>query len=159
MLFFPRAPGQSLTLQPRPGLDPCLPAATLFESGPIRVQVVGLRESAVYLGVAAPVGLCVLRDDFPLDGMGAPVGSLRQALAQKLRVLRFMRRHNPESLADAAGVPVARVLAAEGAGAILELDDLEKLARALGVVVAELFRPVGWTAEERLLLAILEGEE
>ena len=69
-----------------------------------------------------------------------------------------MHRHTLESLAHAADVPAARVAAAETASGALELDDLERLARVFGVKVAELFEPVGRSAEERLLLGLLEGE-
>ena len=158
MLFLTHTPGESLTLHPQPGLDPNTPVAMLFESGPIRVQVVGVRDQQVHLGVAAPAGLCILRDVLPLAGSKAPPESLRWVLAHKLKVLRFLRQHSPESLAAAARVPVGRVMGAERAKGALELDDLERLARALGVEVAELFQPAGRTAEERVLLAILEEE-
>ncbi len=46
-------------------------------------------------------------------------------------------QHRPESLAAATGVSVARVL---------------------GVKVGELFRPVGRTEQEKILLGVLEGE-
>jgi len=54
---------------------------------------------------------------------------------------------------------VAWALAAERADGALELDDLELLAHALGVNVAELFRPLGRTSKERVLLSILERAE
>jgi hypothetical protein len=54
--------------------------------------------------------------------------------------------------------PPARVLAAESGAGMLGVDDLERLATALGVKVAELFRPAGRTEVERVVLAILEGE-
>ena len=44
----------------------------------------------------------------------------------------------------------------DGVG-IIDLDDLERLARALKVRVVELFRPAGATPEERNVLALLEG--
>jgi DNA-binding XRE family transcriptional regulator len=115
----------------------------------------------VRLGVVAPAGLCLRRDEWLPDPAGAEARHAdrpRRVLARKLKVLRFLCRYTPESLAAAAGVPVARVLAAEGTDGAPDLDDLDKLARALGVKVAELFRPAGRTAEERVLLAMLEGE-
>ena len=44
----------------------------------------------------------------------------------------------------------------DGTG-VIDLDDLERLARALKVRVVELFRPAGATPEERNVLALLEG--
>ena len=45
---------------------------------------------------------------------------------------------------------------AESGAGVLMLDDLEKIARVLGVKVAELFISPGRTAAERLVLALLE---
>ena len=73
-------------------------------------------------------------------------------------MLRFLSRYTVASLAAAAEIPAARVAAAETGSGLLGLDDLEKIARVFGVKVAELFEPVGRTAEERLLLELLEGE-
>ena len=55
------------------------------------------------------------------------------------------------------GLPVERVVAAQDGTAVIDLDDLERLARALKVRVVELFRPAGATPEERIVLALLEG--
>lgn len=161
MLFLTRKPGQSLTIHPQPSLHPDTPVSQLFEDGPIRIQVAGMAGSQVRIGVAAHAGFCILRDELlphPAAEPSAPAELPRQALAKKLKVLRFLAQQSPESLAAAAGIPVARVLAAESGGGVLELDDLEKLARVLGVRVGELFRPVGRTPEERVLLGVLEGE-
>lgn len=160
MLFLTRKPGQSLTIQPQPSLHPDTPVAQLFDDGPIRIQVAGMVGPQVRLGVSAHAGLCILRQElrpYP-PAAEAREESPRRALARKLRLLRFLRQHSPESLAAAAGVPLARVLVAEGGGGALELDDLERLARVLGVKVGELFRPVGRTEQERILLGVLEGE-
>ncbi len=158
MLFFTRNPGQSLILYPRPGMNFDTSAAKLSNGHPIRVQVIGVRDHQVRLGVAAPAGLCVLRNEWLPDGPDLPVEGLRWVLARKLKVLRFLRRHSLDSLAAAAGVPVGVVLGAERGDGALDLDDLEKLARALGVRVMELFSSVGRTEEERVILAMLEGE-
>jgi transcriptional regulator with XRE-family HTH domain len=71
--------------------------------------------------------------------------------------LDYISRGDIARRAAAAGVPVARVLAAESGGGVLELDDLERLARVLGVKVGELFRPLGRRVEEKMLLSVLEG--
>ena len=68
----------------------------------------------------------------PAPPGAGPDENPRRALAKKLQVLRFLTRMSPEELAAAAGIPLARVLAAEGGGGVLELDDLERLAKALG---------------------------
>ena len=68
----------------------------------------------------------------------------------------FLRRHSTVSLAALAGLPVDRVASAEGGTGVVYLEDLERLARAPGVKVVELFRPVGRTPEERIVLALLE---
>jgi transcriptional regulator with XRE-family HTH domain len=82
----------------------------------------------------------------------------RRVLARKLKVLMFLHRHSNQSLAAAAGVAPARVRAAEcGVGALV-LDDLEKIARVLGIKVVELFLSPGRTAAERVILGLLEGE-
>ncbi len=159
MLFLSRKPGQSLAIYPEPAFNPDTPVAVLFEHGPIRMQVVDVRGQRVCLGVAAPAGLGIVRDACPVAGEGEAPEDLRQVLARKLKLLRFLSRHSADSLAAAAGVPVARVLAAERADGALELDDLELLAHALGVNVAELFRPLGRTSKERVLLSILERAE
>ena len=72
-------------------------------------------------------------------------------------MLRFLSRHTLALLA-ATEVPPAWVAAAETASGAIELDDLEERARVFGAKVAELFEPVGCSAEERLSLALLEGE-
>ena len=161
MLFLTRKPGQSLMIRPQPSLYPDTPVSQLFEDGPIRIQVAGVVGPQVRIGVAAHAGLCILREELLPHAAAEPAAAAenpRRALALKLKVLRFYAQMSPESLAAAAGIPLTRVLAAESGAGALELDDLEKLARVLGVKVGELFRPVGRTVEERWLLAVMEGE-
>ena len=160
MLFLTRKPGQSLTIHPKPEVRPETPLAVLFEGGPIRVQVAHVHGQQVRLGLAAHSGLSILREELTPFPAKVTTGAEnpRRVLARRLKVLRFLSRYTVASLAAAAEVPAARVAAAETASGALELDDLEKLARVFGVKVAELFEPVGRTAEERLLLALLEGE-
>jgi sRNA-binding carbon storage regulator CsrA len=157
MLILTRRQGQSLNIHPKPNLDPGTSVVQLFAGGPIRVQVLGLQGPTVRLGVEANPGFCILRDELPPSAGLLPEGA-RQVLARKLRVLMFQNRHSTQSLAAASRLPPARVLAAESGAGMLEVDDLERLAVALRVKVAELFRPAGKTEVERVVLAILEGE-
>ena len=110
------------------------------------------------LGVAAPAGFCILRDEWLPRGAAPLSEGARRVLARKLKVLMFLHRHSTQSLAAAAGLAPARVLAAESGVGALVLDDLEKIARVLEVKVVELFISPGRTAAERVILALLEGE-
>jgi sRNA-binding carbon storage regulator CsrA len=158
MLILTRKLGQSLSIHPHPTLDPDTSVEQLFVGGPIQVQVVGVQGPQVRLGVAAPAGFCILRDEL-LPRAAVPLSeSARRVLARKLKVLMVLNLQSTQSLAAAAGLAPARVRAAEsGVGALL-LDDLEKIARVLGVKVVELFLSPGRTAAERVILGFLEGE-
>jgi hypothetical protein len=131
----------------------------LFEAGPIQVQVLGVQGPQVRLGVEAPAGFCILREEFR---SGAGVNPLsegaRRVLARKLKVLMVLNLHSTHSLAAAAGLALGRVRAAESGVGALVLDDLEKIARVLDVKVVELFLSPGRTAAERVILGLLEGE-
>ena len=159
MLILTRQPGQSLSIHPHPTLDPGTPVEQVFADGPIQVQVLGVQGAQVHLGVAAPAGLCILREELrPAAGIESLSEGVRRMLARKLKVLMVLNLQSTQSLAAAAGVAPARVRAAEsGVGALL-LDDLEKIARVLGVKVVELFLSPGRTAAERVILRLLEGE-
>ena len=158
MLILTRKPSQSLSIHPHPTLDLGTPVEQLFAGGPIRVQVLGVQGSQVRLGVAAPAGFCILRDEW-LPRAAAPLSEgARRVLARKLQVLMFLNRHSTQSLAAAAGITPARVLAAESGLGVLVLDDLEKIARVLGVKVMDLFLSPGRSAAERVILALLEVE-
>jgi len=74
--------------------------------------------------------------------------------------LRYRKHYKkvPGTPDAAAGLAPGRVRAAESGVGVLVLDDLEKIARVLGVKVVELFLSPGRTAAERVILALLEGE-
>jgi sRNA-binding carbon storage regulator CsrA len=159
MLILTRKPGQSLSIHPHPTLDPGTPVEQVFADGPIRVQVLRVQGPQVRLGVAAPAGLCVLRDElWPPAGAESLSEGARRMLARKLKVLMFLSLYSTQSLAAAAGLAPDRVLAAESGVGALVLDDLEKIAQVLGVKVVELFLSPGRTAAERMVLGLLEGE-
>jgi sRNA-binding carbon storage regulator CsrA len=159
MLILTRKPSQSLSIYPHPTLDAGTPVEQVFADGPICVQVLRVQGSQVRLGVAAPAGLCIVREElrFRVAVSPLPEGT-RRRLARKLKVLMFLNLHSTQSLADAAGLAVARVQAAESGVGVLMLDDLEKIARVLEVKVVELFLSPGRTAVERVILGLLEGE-
>lgn len=160
MLILTRRPGQALTIRPGRNLDLSTPIEMLFADGPIRVMVAGVSGPQVRLGVAADSRLAILRDELLAQAdSGSLPADVRAVFARKLRVLRFMRRHSAESLAACAGVSLATVVGAERGAGVVNIDDLERLARALGVAIAELFREPGRTAEERVVMAVLRGLE
>lgn len=159
MLLLTRKPGQSLAIYPQPSLDPATPVHRLFSEGPIRVRIAGVSGPQVRVGVEAHSGLCILRDELTPHAARALPAGINQTLAAKLKVLMLLRRHSVASLAARAGLPVERVVAAQDGTGVIDLDDLERLARALKVRVVELFRPAGATPEERIVLALLEGRQ
>ena len=159
MLILTRHPGQSLSLHPHPTLDPGTPVEQLFAEGPIRVQVLRVTGPQVRLGVAAPAGLCIRREELPPAAMVRPLSEgARRRLARKLKVLLFLSLHSSHSLAAAAGLAPDRVRAIESGVGVVVLDDLEKIARVLGVTVPDLFLAPGRSAAERVILGLLEGE-
>lgn len=84
--------------------------------------------------------------------------SLRKALARKVRILRVLGKWSVEDLAAAAGLPVVTIRGIESGAGLVELGELELLAGAFGTGVVGLMLPAGRTAEERVVLAVLEGE-
>lgn len=64
--------------------------------------------------------------------------SAREVLARNLRVLRSSRGLSQEALADRAGLHRTYVGSVERRERNISLDAIEKLARALGVSVADL---------------------
>ena len=159
MLIFTQPPGHTLTIHPHPRLDPATPVEQLFASGPVVIQVLGVKAEQAHLGVAAPSGLCIVREALGCGAGANPPGEgIHRVLARKLKVLMFLKLQSTRSLARAAGLAPATVRAMEcGQGEVL-LHDLESIAQALGVKVAELFIPPGQTLVERAMMKLLEGE-
>lgn len=156
MLILTRKPGQALTIRPERNLDLSTPIEHLFADEPIRVMVMNVSGAQVRLGVAAHARLAILREELLIDPDSGPMpAGVRAVFARKLRVLRLMRKHSPETLAAAAGVSLETVMRAERGAGVVYIDDLEKLAQALGVGIAELFHEPGRTPEERVIMALL----
>ena len=127
--------------------------------GRSRCKCLGCRGPQVHLGVAAPAGLCILREELqPAVSVWPLSEGARRRLARKLKVLLFLNLHSSHSLAAATGLAPAQVRAIESGVGAVALDDLEKIARVLGVTVSDLFLAPGRTAAERVILGLLEGE-
>ena len=160
MLILTRRPGESLRIEP----DGLVPAEAdpfgWFAEGPIRVAVSAVHRDQVRIGIQAPPALRILRDELPprpVDG-APPTLPPRQALARRITILRILRRWSVESLARVAGLPVATVREIESGQGLVELGELDALARAFEVTLPALLVPPGRTEAERVILALLEGE-
>ena len=69
-------------------------------------------------------------------------GEARQILAQNLRLLRFHRRWSQETLGFEAGLHRTYISQIEKGKSNISIDNIEKLAHALGLTVSELLRPL-----------------
>lgn len=159
MDFFTRNPGQSIHIYPQPGRKPGTPIEQVFAKGPIQVQVLGVQELQVRLGVAAPVELCVVREELRQMGANPRFEGTRQRLALKLKILMFINLYSTHSLAIATGLTPTRILAAETGLGDVFLDDLERIAQVFGIKVVELFYAPGRTVAERVVLGRVEDEK
>lgn len=159
MDFFTRNPGQSIYIYPQPDRKPGTPVEQVFAKGPIQVQVLGVQDLQVRLGVAAPVEFCAVREELRQLPTNPLFEGTRRRLALKLKILMFIHLYSTHSLAVAAGLAPVRVLAAETGLGEVYLDELEKIAHVLGVKVVELFYTPGRTVAERAVLELLEEKE
>lgn len=155
MLLLTRKPGQGLTIGPEETLDLSTPIGRLFADGPIRVVVKNVDGEHVRLGVAADVRFLILREELLVRPTAQIDAGARQVFARKLKVLRLMRKLTTEALAKTAGVSLATVISAESGAGMVYIDDIERLALALGVTIAELFREPGLSPEEQAIMAML----
>ena len=156
MLLLTRKSGQGLTIGPEQTLDLSTPIGRLFADGPIRVVVKNVDGEHVRLGVVADARFLILREELFVRPSTAQIDAgVRQVFARRLRVLRLLRKHTPETLAQTAGVSLTKVMSAENGTGVVYIDDLERLALALGVTIAEMFREQGLSAEEQAIMAML----
>ena len=138
------------------------PIGEVFTAGLIEVAVHDIKKREVVLKVKAPPSFFVLRHEFipPGLGVGGSPQTSRTLLAQKLTILCYIKNLSCEDLARFSGVAVDTLKNAERLGAPLGLDEIKALAAGLGISVADLLKPPGATAEERVVLALLgEGLE
>lgn len=63
MLILTRKPGQRVRIEPDASLDPGTPIGELFASGPIEVVVTRVAGHRVRIGIIAPSGLTILREE------------------------------------------------------------------------------------------------
>ena len=68
-------------------------------------------------------------------------GEARQILAHNLRLLRFHRRWSQETLGFEAGLHRTYISQIEQGKSNVSIDNIEKLAHALGLTVSDLLRP------------------
>lgn len=81
----------------------------------------------------------------------------RNLLAQKLRVLRMMRGWSQEQLAEASGLHRTYISLLERGQSNISLDNLEKIADAFGMSLAELLGTPDAAGFGEKLLAILNA--
>ena len=160
MLVLTRRPGEALSIRPVWQLDPATPVEHLFTEGAIRIAITGVRGTQVRLGLSAHKSFQILREELvKVPDAGLLPEAIRTVLARKLRILKLVRRVSSESLAQAAGLSLTAVIAAESGSGAVYLDDVEKMAQVLKVSVGEVFHEAGGTVEERVILALLKRGE
>lgn len=76
----------------------------------------------------------------------------RKQLAEKLRLLRFIRGWSQEELAEESGLHRTYISTIERAGCNVGLDNLERLASAFGIGVIDLLGMPDQRGLSRLLL-------
>ncbi len=156
MLILKRRARESIWIGPGDvALD--TPVGEVFSAGLIEVVISCIKRQVVEIGVEAPPSFLVLRHEITppvLVGAGVSPPAVR-LLAQKLITHRFIKKLSREDLARMSGVSVNTLRQAETLGSPIGLDEVEALARGLGMSVAELLKPPGATAEERVVLALL----
>ena len=144
MLFLTRKPGQSITIQPEEGMDFATPVGALFANGPIEVRVNRINRSGVNIGINAHRQFYILRDELsppPACPVEIPVNSpSREMLARNVFALRVQRKWSTQDLANDSQLALTTICALESGLGLIDLEDLDRLARALRVNVATLLR-------------------
>ncbi|MDZ7803503.1 carbon storage regulator [Thiohalophilus sp.] len=148
MLLLFRKPGQSITIQPAPEVDLTAPLGTFFENGPIQVLVNRIIENEVKLGIQAHPDLMILREEIsphypatpPPSPSGLREGQIRAIVARNLSHYRHERQWSTQQLAEQANLPLTTITAMEQGIGTITLDDLDRVALALDLGVAELLR-------------------
>ncbi|MEE8387278.1 MAG: helix-turn-helix transcriptional regulator [Acidiferrobacterales bacterium] len=134
------------------------PVREVFNTGLIEIVVSCIDETEVVLKVEVPPSFHVLRTEIVPPILDEVVSSqnTRTILAQKLITLRFIKKLSCEDLARISGVALPTLNNTERHDTPLGFDEVKALAKGLGVSVAELLTPPGITAEERVVMALLE---
>ena len=144
MLILTRKPGQSITIQPKSGMDVTTPVEVLFTQGPIEFRVNRITRNGVNIGIAAHRQLHIRRDELtplPVCSMDFPVyRTCRDILAHNVFALRRKHKWSPEDLANYSQLSITTIYALESGLGIIDLDDLDHFSLALSVDVAALLR-------------------
>lgn len=144
MLVLSRKPGQSITIKPGPELDETTPVGVMFDRGPIEVWINRInKEGVVSLGVEAHRQFAILRNELkphaePISEVIPANRSTRELLAQNVFALRVLRKLSAQQLADASHLALTTICAIESGLGLVDLTDLDNLAKVLGVSAARL---------------------
>lgn len=106
-------------------------------------------ESASFCDVYAEKCAVSAVDGIRLLDCNAPMGRAREALARRLRLLRSMRGWTQEALADISGLHRTYVSLIERGECNVGIDNIERLAEAFDVGLAELFGSTEPVSPER----------
>lgn len=70
MLILTRRIGETLIIEPAPGIDPDMTVRELFEAGPVLVTLLGTKGNQSRIGIDAPGNLNVVRSEIRGRGVG-----------------------------------------------------------------------------------------
>lgn len=146
MLVLTRKTGQSITIQPDTKLDAATPVGTLFNDGPIEVQIKQVGRGSVTLGINANKQFCILRNELQLQTPVEPQAAaeslnIQQALAKNLQSISQQLNLGPAALAEKTGIPLMKINDIFQGRADITLTELELLAQVLGTGGHRLIRP------------------
>ncbi|MDY6979897.1 MAG: helix-turn-helix domain-containing protein, partial [Pseudomonadota bacterium] len=114
----------------------------------IQVRVNRIIENEVKLGIQAHPDLMILREEISPNYPPVPPpppsslmeGQIRTILARNISHYRHARQWSAQQLAEQANLPLTTLTAMEQGIGTITLDDLDRVALALGIGVAELLR-------------------